>query len=487
MAAQGVPPPAPLGMELGVGLRRRGSGRDPATPEPRQERRTGAEAGGPGPGAVRARRFLLCLYLVGFLDLFGVSMVVPLLSLHVKSLGASPTVAGIIGSSYGILQLFSSTLVGCWSDVVGRQSSLLACMLLSALGYLILGASTNMFLFALARVPVGIFKHTLSISRALLSDLVTEKERPLVIGQFNMASSLGFTLGPMVGGYLTELEGGFYITAFICFSVFILNAGLVWLFPWSEVQSNTTKNGLRLGKSEVLSGKTADKAQDAAATPGASPRGKAPRPPWSEVLSVLRDMKTLICSELWDIFLVRLLMAMAVMLYYSNFVLALEKRFGVRPKTTGYLISYSSALGALSGFVLGPILRLYKHNSHAILLHSSLLTFLVLLLYSTAPTMGVVGLSSTLLSFSTALGRVSITDLQLRVGGAQASGSLIGVGQSVTAVGRILTPLLSGVVQEVSPCGPPSLGAALALMAVLVISLNRPHYSGVSSGPLKSK
>lgn len=71
----------------------------------------------------------------------------------------------------------------------------------------------------------GIFKHTLSISRALLSDLVTEKERPLVLGQFNTASGVGFILGPMVGGYLTELDGGFYATALICCSVFLLNAG----------------------------------------------------------------------------------------------------------------------------------------------------------------------------------------------------------------------------------------------------------------------
>lgn len=30
-------------------------------------------------------------------DLFGVSMIIPLLSHHVKALGASPTVAGIVG------------------------------------------------------------------------------------------------------------------------------------------------------------------------------------------------------------------------------------------------------------------------------------------------------------------------------------------------------------------------------------------------------
>ncbi|XP_032980975.1 major facilitator superfamily domain-containing protein 9 isoform X2 [Rhinolophus ferrumequinum] len=439
-----------------------------ATPKPGQEPSRGAEAGTPAPGALGDRRFLLCLYLVGFLDLFGVSMVVPLLSLHVKSLGASPTVAGIVGSSYGILQLFSSTLVGCWSDVTGRRTSLLVCILFSALGYLILGASTNVFLFALARVPV-------------------EKERPLVIGQFNTASSVGFILGPMVGGCLTELDGGFYLTCFICFSVFMLNAGLVWLFPWSDIKVNNTKNGLRLGKNRALSGKTDYEVQEGSPTPGSTAHGKPAGPPWTEVVSTLRVMRTLLFSDMWDILLVRLLMAMAVMLYYSNFVLALEERFGVSPKTTGYLISYSSALGALAGCALGPIMRLYGHDSHRILLHSNTLTFLLLLLYSAARTMAAVVLSSTLLSFSTAIGRTCITDLQLTEGGARSSGTLIGVGQSVTAVGRIVAPLLSGVAQEVSPCGPPSLGAALALVAIFVMSLNSPRRGGTGSDRLKSE
>ncbi|XP_023107318.1 major facilitator superfamily domain-containing protein 9 isoform X1 [Felis catus] len=458
-----------------------------ATGKPRQEPGAGAEARAPGAGALRARRFLLCLYLVGFLDLFGVSMVVPLLSLHVKSLGASPTVAGIVGSSYGILQLFSSTLVGCWSDVVGRRSSLLVCILFSALGYLILGASTNVFLFVLARVPVGIFKHTLSISRALLSDLVAEKERPLVIGQFNAASGVGFILGPMVGGYLTELDGGFYLTAFICFSVFILNAGLVWLFPWRDAELTSTEKGLPVGKNTALWGKTDCEVQEAAAPCQSRASGKPARPPWVEVASTLRDMKSLIFSEMWDIFMVRLMMAVAAMLYYSNFVVGLQERFGVRPRAAGYLISYSSALGALAGLALGPILRLYRHDGHAVLLHSSALTCVLLLLHAATHTVAVAVLCASLLAVSTAVGRTCITDLQLAAGGAQASGTVIGVGQSVTAVGRIVAPLLSGVAQEVSPCGPPSLGAVLALVAIFIMSLNRPRYGRGGRDKLKSE
>ncbi|XP_049990712.1 major facilitator superfamily domain-containing protein 9 [Alexandromys fortis] len=437
-------------------------------------------------GAVGSRRFLLFLYLVGFLDLFGVSMVVPLLSLHVKSLGVSPIVAGVVGSSYGFLQFFSSTFVGCWSDMVGRRSSLLACILLSALGYLLLGVSTNVFLFTLARVPTGIFKHTLSISRALLSDLVTEKERPLVLGQFNTASGVGFILGPVVGGYLTELDGGFYVTALICCSVFLLNAGLVWVLPWRETTLKSAEDAWSSDEKHATVPRESAGAPEGAATPAKARRSeKKVQKPWLEVVSALKDMKSLLFSALWDIFLVRLLMGVAVMLYYSNFVLALDERFGVRPKTTGYLISYTSALGTLAGFAVGPILRLYRHDSHMVLLHSSALTCSLLLLYSVASTMHVVVLSSTLLSFSTSIGRTCITDLQLSAGGAQASGTVIGVGQSVTAVARVIAPLLSGVAQELSPCGPPSLGAALALVAVLIMSRNKPHSSGHGNEKLK--
>ncbi|XP_019340571.1 major facilitator superfamily domain-containing protein 9 isoform X1 [Alligator mississippiensis] len=434
--------------------------------------------------------FVRCLYFVGFLDLFGVSMVVPLLSLHIKSLGASPTIAGIIGSLYGFLQLVSSTFVGCWSDVVGRKQSLLACILFSALGYLLLGMSTNVFLFAIARVPVGIFKHTLSISKALLSDLVSERERPLIIGHFNAASSIGFILGPVVGGYLTEREGGFYLTSFICSSIFILNAGLVWMLPWDEentVSSKHEQTTCNRKMTENILGKVNQDSQIKAVANGTKKCDVPLWSPWIQVVSVLKRIKSIACSDMWDIFLVRLLMSVAVMLYYSNFVLAIEERFGVKPKLTGYLISYGSTLGALAGFLVGTITRLYQHNTYTILLHSSVLTCTLILLYSLALSIWTVILSSTFLAFSTTVGRTCITDLELTLGGNHASGTLIGIGQSVTSVGRIIVPLLSGIAQEFSPCGPPTVGVGLGLMAVLIMVMNKSQYSSARNIKLNSE
>lgn len=46
-------------------------------------------------------------------DLFGVSMIIPLLSHHVKALGASPTVAGIVG------MLFPQYITVCLNYAAG--------------------------------------------------------------------------------------------------------------------------------------------------------------------------------------------------------------------------------------------------------------------------------------------------------------------------------------------------------------------------------
>lgn len=182
-------------------------------------------------------------------------------------------------------------------------------------------------------------------------------------------------------------------------------------------------------------------------------------------------------SDMWDVFLLRLLMGLAVMLYHSNFSLAMEERFDLKPKLTGYMISYSSMLGALAGFLMGPMTRLYSGNMSALLIHSTAFTCSLILLYAAAGSIWHVVLSSTFFAISTSVGRTCITVLELQRGGsARASGTLIGAGQSVTAVGRIMAPLLSGLTQEISPCGPPTLGVLLALTALVLLLVRTPKW-----------
>lgn len=299
-----------------------------------------------------------------------------------------------------------------------------------------------------------------------------------------------------------------------------LCVGLVWMLPWSEVPSlrvdtnansspnSTTYDGMKNSQHNCSDGNNHvchphdnihhhHHENNSSMSPSSSSQAthgnkkwrwgdvSLLQPAWRQLSSMVVRIRHVASSDMWDVFLVRLLMAVAIMLYYSNFSLAMEERFQLKPKVTGYLISYSSMLGALAGCLVGPVTQLYGQDMSALLLHSTVLTGTLIFLYATAPSVWQVLLTSTFFAISTTIGRTCITDLELRRGGAQASGTLIGAGQSVTAVGRVLAPLLSGLAQELSPCGPPSLGVLLALAAVGLLMVRIPKWD--SKGRTKDK
>lgn len=249
------------------------------------------------------------------------------------------------------------------------------------------------------------------------------------------------------------------------------------MLPWSDNLNRTDANSNT--SSKALQQRAKQNGSDGTNhVREAEPEAGLLQPGWRQLSSVVLRIRAVASSDMWDVFLVRLLMAVAIMLYYSNFSLAMEERFALKPKVTGYLISYSSTLGALAGCLVGPVTQLYRNDMSSLLLHSTLLTCSLIFLYATAASVWQVLLTSTFFAISTTIGRTCITDLELRRGGTQASGTLIGAGQSVTAVGRVLAPLLSGLAQEVSPCGPPSLGVVLALSAVLLLLVRMPEWDG---------
>lgn len=49
-------------------------------------------------------------------------------------------------------------------------------------------------------VLTGVFKHSQTMCRAVLVDITQAQDRSQVFGTFNATSSMGFIVGPMLGG-----------------------------------------------------------------------------------------------------------------------------------------------------------------------------------------------------------------------------------------------------------------------------------------------
>jgi MFS family permease len=189
-----------------------------------EERVTLAEIG----STLRRRPRLLLPYLFYFVDRYTVGFFVVLFPLYLGSLGVDDAAVrgrylALFLLPFALLQLLTGRLadrLGPYRPLVG--GSLLYGVLLCAVGY------SNLYdlwfvMSGLGMLAAVMFPPTILLT-AQLSD---ERTRGSAMGGFNLAGSVGFALGPLVGAWAYELAG--YGFAFILSGMLeIVVALLAW-------------------------------------------------------------------------------------------------------------------------------------------------------------------------------------------------------------------------------------------------------------------
>ncbi|KAJ8948386.1 hypothetical protein NQ314_008426 [Rhamnusium bicolor] len=163
------------------------------------------------------------IYAISFLDLFAVGLTVPLFSTHLRELGVSHTVIGLLSSTYSGIQVLSGPIIGGWSDIRDRKYVLKITLLICGVCYGLLGITESIFFIFILRFILGIMKHTQSICKAVITDLVPHNEQTGIFGRSAAFSSVGFIIGPFIGGHLSEINHGFTYVCGLTVTSFIIN------------------------------------------------------------------------------------------------------------------------------------------------------------------------------------------------------------------------------------------------------------------------
>ena len=71
---------------------------------------------------------------------------------------------------------------------------------------------------------LGLFKHSQELNRNYLSKILPSSRHSLAFGRFNAFSSLGFILGPLVGGHMTDMKYGYHAIATTTAGIFFLSS-----------------------------------------------------------------------------------------------------------------------------------------------------------------------------------------------------------------------------------------------------------------------
>lgn len=163
--------------------------------------------------------------------------------------------AGALGSWFSFLQFISSPFIGAFSDVYGRRVSMLLCLVGIAVSHFLWSMSQGSFLyFAIARTLGGLFKGNVSLSTAIITDLLAQAERGKGMALIGVAFSVGFIFGPLLGAFfsyysktvLSSSQQFFALPAIFSTVLAVINIIFIYLyFKESLPKANRAKSTIK--------------------------------------------------------------------------------------------------------------------------------------------------------------------------------------------------------------------------------------------------
>ena len=153
---------------------------------------------------------LIVLFLVTMIDLIGFGIVIPFLTYLVEDLAAEQGIVevglwvGILMTSYSAAQFLFSPIWGSISDRIGRRPVLMIGLVGNTVFFTMFGLANTLFIALVARFLAGVFNGNIAVARAYIGDVSTPKQLATRMGLIGAAFGLGFTIGPFIGGELSN-------------------------------------------------------------------------------------------------------------------------------------------------------------------------------------------------------------------------------------------------------------------------------------------
>ncbi len=155
-----------------------------------------------------------------FLDSLGFGILIPIVPLLLAdpasnfyilpagtSIKSGYILLGLITATFPLMQLFSTSILGQFSDKIGRKPILQNTLFLTSASYVLFAigiAIRNIPLLFVSRAMAGFSSGNISVAQAAIADITEPKDRAKNFGFIGAAFGLGFIIGPFLGGKLSD-------------------------------------------------------------------------------------------------------------------------------------------------------------------------------------------------------------------------------------------------------------------------------------------
>lgn len=403
-------------------------------------------------GAGHAGSPLAVVFVTVFMDLIGFGILIPIQPFFAESFGARPATVTLLSASFSLVQFIFAPVIGRLSDRIGRRPVMLTTIAINALGYLLFGLASSMPLLFLARMTSGLGSANLGTAQAIIADSTTAETRVRGMGLIGAAFGLGFILGPAVGGLFGQF--GLAVPAFVASALSTINLVQAYFrLPETRPRDQASTAG-------------------AAARPGFS---------WSGLTSAVAH------ANVPQLFWLYFVGTTAFSLMEQTLGLFIERTWVVDPAVTGtahlreaaaltayFMVVVGVTAAVIQGALIGRLAR--RFGERRLVIGGGVLITLALLLIPIAGGSGgyvwFMGVGA-VLAVGAGLTNPSLPSLLSQAVERHAYGGILGLGQSLSALGRVVGPSAAGAIFEVHRALPFQVAAGLSATCILVAVMLR--------------
>jgi DHA1 family tetracycline resistance protein-like MFS transporter len=376
-------------------------------------------------------RLLFSIILVVFIDLLGFSLILPLLPYYAETFKANNFVTGLLVASYAAAQLVGAPVLGRLSDRYGRRPVLIASIFGTFIGFLMLGFARTLVMLFAARILDGLSGGNISIAQAYITDVTDAKDRSKGLGMIGAAFGLGFIIGPVTGGFLSQW--GYAVPALVAAALSFIN--LILIYAWLPESLSSEKRATMNNQKPAI-------------TLGA----------------LLQALKRPFTGSL---LITRFFFGLAFAIFQTIFSLYTLAKFNLSAQSTGLILTYVGVLSVIvQGFLVGRITNRFREDIVIVvcvaLMAVSLAGWAIVpsvfaLLVILTPTALSGGILNTLLS-STLTKAVEPQEV----------GGILGLATSVESATRIFAPVIGGALLQQLGTWAPGAFSGLLMVGVFI-------------------
>lgn len=377
---------------------------------------------------------ILLIFLTIFLDLLGVGILLPVLPYVVRDYRADALTIGLVTLSFSAAQFFMTPVLGALSDRYGRRPVLLISLFGTAVGYFLFGIANSLWMIFVSRILDGVTGGNISTAQAYLADITPPQDRAKSFGLIGAAFGLGFLMGPAIGGLLSTY--GLRVPAYAACALSLATMAGAYFF-----------------------------------LPESLPVAQRRRGPVSSLdLNPLRQIwLALQRPAIRMVMLATFLFNLAYSQLQSHFAVYSLVKWGVTEKQNAAYLTY---LGFMAVFMQGFLIRRLMPIAGEKRLSMIGLGLGIGGFFATAlaPEPWFLYVALTFLAGGSGLAMPSLSALVSQRSSTEEQGWMMGVGQSMASLARVIGPLMAGLLFDwLTPAAP--YWAAAGVVAVALVML----------------